>query len=141
MNDNSYPKNPLNDIEWTTLWMSIRYACGRQTISSATLPQLIVKSYWHRMTELQKKQIYDDLKREYDNYGENAFGSPTIDKPVWLKFMEAMNEKNRKIAVATDGNNHEVFYINEKYYPLDSYVETPHQEIYLPEENIKEFIN
>ena len=47
----------LSDFEWTCLWMAVRYAMNRQTIASATLPQDIIKNYYSRLNDGQKKSI------------------------------------------------------------------------------------
>ncbi len=129
--------NKLTEIEWTTLWMSIRYACHRQTIASATLPADIINAYWDRLCDERKQFISNDLKRELDQWGDSAFGSPSIDRPIWLKFMSAMDLSSHYTVKLIDGTECIVFEANDRIYPLKEYIESPHREIYLPKENIK----
>lgn len=126
---------PLSEIEWTTCWMAIRYACPRQTIASATLPSDLIKAYWNRWTVGQKKMIAQDLKRFLET--ESSFGNKNIDEPIWNKFLSACDIDNHETVELIDGTSCVVFEANDRYYPLDEYVKKPHAEIYVPIENIK----
>lgn len=128
-------KERLTDFEWTTCWMAIRYAMNRQTITSATLPEQIIKNYYHLFTEQQKQSIIRDLKENFEEYGK--FGNETIDNPKWLKFWYSLDESKQFKVTDIEDKEHIVFQINDTIYPLDQYLKKPHSEIYLPIENIK----
>lgn len=132
----------LTDIEWTTCWMAIRYAMNRQSIASATLPADLVKEYWYRWSDYQKEMIVNDLKSNYEDnsFGRKPFGNENIDKPNWMKFWKACDTKNHFTAIGIDDISYTVFETNGRIYPLKSYINEPHNEIFFPKENIKEII-
>lgn len=125
-------KDELSDIEWTTCWMAIRYATGRRSISASMLPMDLVQAYWHRWTDLQKKQIVEDLQKEFEGLGDEAFGDYS-----WLKFWKALDETRHIVVETLDGKTHAVFEINGRLYPISEYISNPHQEIYLAPDSIK----
>jgi len=127
--------SPLSTIEWDTLWMAIRYAMGGQTIATASLPPEIIKAYYSRLSDNQKKRICEDLKRHFEQWGQ--FGNPDIDNRIWLKFYHALNVDTHLIVTTIDGAEHVVFEVLGKIYPLAQYIENPHREIDLPIENIE----
>ena len=94
-------KNPLSAIEWTTCWMAIRYAMGRQSASSASLPTELLAAYYNRWNDDQRNMIIRDL-REYLNdttdsdTGESCFGNKNIDHPIWMRFLLTLDEKEYK---------------------------------------------
>jgi hypothetical protein len=53
-------ENQLTYIEWTTLWMSIRYAMNRETIASSSLPEMIITNYYSRLSDNQKQSIVNE---------------------------------------------------------------------------------
>jgi hypothetical protein len=130
---------PLSDIEQTTLWMAIRYSMNGQTISTATLPEMIIKEYYHRLSKHDKKTIVRDLEENEKRHdGEyKAFGHPTIDRPTWLKFWKALDDSSHYDVELIDNSKCIVFEANDRIYPLESYLKNPHEETYIPKENIK----
>lgn len=75
-------KSKLTDIEWITCIFAVRYAMGRQTIASATLPKELIDAYGERWTEQQKKLLLRDLEEHIENY--KYFGDKRIDHPAWM---------------------------------------------------------
>ncbi len=133
---------PLTDIEWTMTWMSLRYAMNRQTIASSTLPQDLVKAYYHRWTENQKKTIVTECERNEEEIlrwsggKSKAFGDETIDRPGWLKFWAACNIKKHYKIKLIDDKIYTVFEANNRIYPLKSYIKEPHSEIFCEEKSM-----
>ena len=121
--------------------MAIRYAMGRRTIASSTLPADLVGAYWTRWTVDQKQAIVSDLQREFEFFGDEAFGDRDIDKPHWMKFWRALSSESHFLVECVDGATHLVFEFNERIYPLDAYIKAPNMEIFLPKENIKRVIS
>jgi hypothetical protein len=64
----------------------------------------------------------------------------TIDRPVWIKFMNALDEHNHKIAKLKDGTEYKVFFVNEIIYTLNDYIRNPYSEIYIDKADINEYI-
>jgi transposase len=126
---------PLTDLEWTTCWMAIRYAMNRQTIAATTLPQDIIRSYYCRFAEWQKKSIVKELEKNERDFKDfltvTPFGHPDIDRPHWLRFWQALNTESHFNVLLTDGEIITCFKVGERVYPLNKYVESPHREIYL----------
>jgi len=118
--------------EWSLIFMSVRYAMGRESAASATLPADIVTNFWSRLSEGNKAILYRDLKEHFDQFG--TFGNPNIDNRYWCKFMEALNTKAH-FTLKYKGKEYVVFNALGRTYPLDEYVKQPHAEIYIkPEE-------
>jgi hypothetical protein len=117
--------------------MAIRYAMNRQTIASSMLPNEIIENYYYRFTKTQKDQIIQDLQLELEYGGDKAFGHPTIDRPSWLKFLAALNEKEHFDINLNDGSVCKVFKVNDRIYPLYEYIKRPYIEIYIDNQNIK----
>jgi hypothetical protein len=130
---------PLSTFEHTLLWMAIRYAMNRQTIASATLPADIITNYYHRLTTAQKLSIVQDLERNENDLKGEAFGNRSIDRPHWIKFMKCLDEKCHYKIKTVDGEEIIVFEANDKYISLEKYIHHPHQNWYIPEENIALF--
>lgn len=130
-------KSILSELEFDLLWMAIRYAMNRQTITSATLPERIIKEYYHRLSGAQKKLICRDLAENERRYSSEAFGNPEIDRPTWLKFWRALDETLHYEVELIDGTKHIVFEANGRIYPLAQYIENPHRETYVDKEAIK----
>ena len=132
--------NKLTEIEWDTCWMAIRYAMNRQTIASATLPEMLMKQYYHRWSDNQKDMILRDLKSNFKEYGEDSFGNKNIDQPIWLKFMNCLDKTKHFKVLLIDDTEATLFESNEVYYPLDKYISNPSQNFYCPKENIKKYL-
>ena len=132
----------LSTIEWTCLWMAIRYSMNRQTIASSTLPQDIIENYYTRLSENQKESIVTDLKRNEDNYGSigQAFGNEIIDRPDWIKFWKALDDNSHYQVELIDNTTCTVFNANGKIVPLDKYIKQPYCDYFIPLENIKKII-
>lgn len=136
---NNLKLSPLSEIEWTTLWMAIRYAMNRQTIASATLPEDVIKAYYHRLSEGQRKSIVRDLADNEEMFsrmdGHSAFGSPTIDRPHWLRFWYALDDNRHYQVKLTNGEEITVFDLEGEIIPLQKYIEEPHRNWFVPKEN------
>lgn len=121
-NKGSLKHLPLSDIEWTTLWMAIRYAMNGQTIASAMLPQDIVRTYYRRLTNAQKASIVTDLKQNEEDVlrisdgRQKAFGHPEIDRPHWLRFIAALDIENHFNVLMNDGSIITCFQVGDRYY-------------------------
>ena len=81
--------------------------------------------------------IVIELKRNLEDYGNDAFGHPEIDRPKWIKFMNALDEKQHYEVELIDNAKCIVFNANGEIIPLHKYIESPHQNYFLPSENIK----
>lgn len=124
----------LTDLQWDTCWMAIRYAMGRRSISSATLPKQIVQEYYNKIGEGRKSLIARDLQQFLDEGGK--FGDPGIDDVIWFKFLAAMKFRDHKEITTIDGSKVMVFEANGRVYPLEQYVKNPWIECFIPKENI-----
>lgn len=117
--------NPLTRIEWDTCWMAIRYAMGRKTIASATLPRELCQAYFYRWSEDQKTMIVRDLRQHLQDIarwnGDSTayFGQKNIDHPEWMRFLLCLEEKSHITIKDNEGNTHKAFKFNGKIYPLD----------------------
>ena len=86
------------DDEFTCLIMAaIRYCLGRRTY----MPEYITGYVKPLLTKVSCKLLYlleRDIK-EQGKYGDDAYGDPNIDKPVWMGFYENITEEisNRKM--------------------------------------------
>lgn len=140
MNKKTNSPTPLSEFEYDLLWMSIRYACGRRTIACSCFPKEIVKNWWHRISDGQKRAIYRDIKNELDFRnrigGKEGFGND-LDNRVWQKFMSACNVDAYEDITLSDGSRETVFRANNVTYPLKSYIENPWADIFIPEDRIK----
>lgn len=120
--------NPLSSVEWTTCWMAVRYAMGRQSIQSASLPRDLLRAYWKRWTNGQKEMIVRDLRdrledvKDWNGLNEGYFGDKNIDHPEWMKFMLTLDPTVHKQAKLIDGSIVPVFEYDGRFYPLDWWV-------------------
>lgn len=128
--------SPLTDIEWDTLWMAISYANPRGTIACTFLPGQVITNYYHRLSYDQKMMIVSNLKKDRQNNG-NMFGHNSSDTLVWDKFIACLDEINYFQVIDINGEEHTCFMVDNVFYIVKSYLETPHKEVYLPKENIK----
>lgn len=111
--------NPLTAVEWDTCWMAIRYAMNRETIASASLPRELLRAYYDRWSDAQKRTIADDLHDHYEDFG--CFGNKGIDHPEWMRFMLTLDQKEHCIVTASDGimtEKVECIEFEGKYYPI-----------------------
>lgn len=80
------------DDDFTILVVSaIRYAIGRRTYVPYNLTSYItplLPSVSDKLLFLLERDI-----REQGNYGEEAYGDPRIDKPVWMVFYNEINKE------------------------------------------------
>lgn len=85
------------DDEFTCLIMAaVRYCIGRRTY----MPSYITGYIEPLLSEVSCKLLYlleRDIK-EQGKYGDDAYGDPNIDKPVWMGFYERVTKEiaNRK---------------------------------------------
>ena len=126
---------PLSDFEWTLCWMAIRYAMGRRTIASAMLPSTIIREYYHRFSELQKKKISRDLL-DYLSDREH-FGDKNIDDTHWKRFLGILNTDGHYKVDLIDGSEITVFKVDDVIYSLDKSIDSPFHNWYIPAENVK----
>jgi hypothetical protein len=126
-------QNELTETEWTLIWMAIRYAMNRSTIASATLPEMIIRDYYGKLSKENKESICLDLKGNFDKYG--IFGNPTIDNKHWMKFLKCLDTESHT-TVSRLGKKIVCFCVDDKFYPLFEYIARPHLEIYLLREDL-----
>jgi hypothetical protein len=157
---NQYPVKQfklLDSFDFEMLRMAIHYACPRQTILSASFPADVIKYRYHVLTKEHKQVIVADLKAYLQRSTNGIFGNPNIDDKPWRKFMHALNENEHFQVVfkspALEENSTAIVFrclvtqyewdeearINkevtrEMTYPLDSYLEQPQHEIFIPTE-------
>lgn len=132
----------LSDLEWTTCWMSVRYACGRMSIASAILPQEILQEYYNRMSEIQKSILSRDV-RSYLNSDPKY---NLCDKQNWAKFCNALDVKKQWRVKLKDKSECVVFDIEEftgckRIYPLSNYIKNPYIETYVWNKDIFSHLN
>jgi hypothetical protein len=108
---------------------------GRKTIASVTLPMQIIKEYYYRLSDVQKKLLVRDLKEYLKELSK--FGDEKIDHPMWMKFLMALDVDSHREVDLIDGTRCIIFEANDKIYPLHKYIENPYINTYLPDENIK----
>lgn len=137
---------PLSNVEWDTCWMAVRYAIGRQSIACTMLPRDLIKEYWYRWSIHQKQMLVKEVeryeeesKRLYDK-SYSSWVENNIDRPVWIKFMNALDEHNHKMAKLKDGTEYRVFFVGEITYTLDDYIKNPYSEVYIDKADINEYI-
>jgi hypothetical protein len=149
-----YPK--CDDFEFNIIRMAIKYACGRQTIASATLPAEIIQQRYQFMLPIQRRIVLSDLK-EYlklleSNDMNRRFGDKIIDDKAWQKFMAALDAKNHFDVFYVEDDHakeircfkcnvmnmrwneelgHNEFIEETVTYPLYSYLTEPFREIFI----------
>lgn len=132
-----YFMEKLTNFEWTLLCGALRYFIGRQTIAAATFPEDVIRNFYHKMNTGQREFIAREVFDYYKQWGH--IGDEKIDQPVWLKFANALDEKNHRVAKLVDDTECTVFQ-SGRIYPLDAYLESPYQELFIPEKNIKQYL-
>lgn len=115
---------PLSEIEWTTCWMAIRYAMGRCSAASASLPRELLETYFYRWTDTQKRVIVrelrnhlEDVKRWY-NTDEAYFGDKDIDHPIWMRFLLTLDRSTHVEVTLENGCKVEAFEYEDEFYPV-----------------------
>lgn len=123
---------PLTDTEWTLIWMAMRYAMGRETIATSSLPGEIAQAHYHQLSELQRRQLVAEMDRHeeehirYHGNGERAFGDPVMDAPQWKLFRAALDtEKHQVLSVPGVEGSITAFEYNGDFYPLHLYLRNP----------------
>lgn len=114
-------QKPLSEVEWDTCWMAVRYAMGRMTIASATLPRQLLRAYHERFSDNQKSLLVKDLREYLDSH--ECFGMREIDHPEWAKFMLTLDESTHYKVVGNIGSKEpfDVFDFDEKIIPVKWY--------------------
>jgi hypothetical protein len=132
---------PLTSIEYDTMWMAVRYASGRNTIASASLPYEIIESYWERLTDGQKLQLYNDINDEIEDcekWEKNEGISLKCDEP-WYQFRALLDNTNRYLVTAKDGKKTEkitCFEYKDKFVPISEWIKNPYIFVYVAPECI-----
>jgi len=142
----------ISAFEYEVIWMAIRYAVGKNSISCVTLPYDLVKNVYHRFTRRQRIDVSADIMREMERIARFKGAIPVlnndvpsdvdnefIDKShvnVWLKFAAALNDDEHVFVRVVDNAVMKVFRVGDRYYVLDDYLKEPHRERYIPLENI-----
>lgn len=130
MNYKRNQSNPLSNIEWETCWMAVRYAMNKRTINTSSLPIELLRNYYDRWSNPQRRLIVEDLKRNFDDY--KKFGDENVDNPVWMKFWYTLDKTKHYSLALSDGSEIVGFEWNDNYYPLDWFNEDV--EAYIPKE-------
>lgn len=108
----------LSNIEWTTCWMSIRYALGRRSAASASLPVDLLAAYYDRWTSDQCYAILCEIRDYRSKYGP-SIGDPAIDDVEWTK-LEKTLDSNCHVGVDINGSFVSGFLYKEGFYPISS---------------------
>lgn len=125
----------LLDIEYETLWMAMKYACHRRTISCSNMPQMIIFHYGVRISTIQRKKLFDALKEE-EQFSD-------IDMPLkvdfnWLKLMAFLDDNTHVSMKHKDRDGDLLFFtLNGIYYPVMSYCENPYIDTFIDEEDLR----
>jgi hypothetical protein len=128
---------PLSDFERLLMGFSIRYAIGRSSIASQSLPADILKHFYDRMTEDQRIAEAKDVEREVQLCKSFRKLPSSYDEfEVWEKFSLALNSENHCTVVATDSSEHICFKYKDEYYPLKRYIANSYVKCTIPAEYI-----
>lgn len=112
---------PLTEIEWTTCWMAIRYAMGRSSAASASLPRELLEAYLDRWSDAQKRTIVRDLRdyleddKRWNDSDEGFFGDKNIDHHIWMKFLLTL-DKSAHVEITLKNGRKEVAFEYEGFY-------------------------
>lgn len=97
--------NLEDDSFGAVLNCAVRYAMSRRTY----MPSLVVGVIEPLLPYLSRKTLYT-FKQDYEwqaNYGEEPYGDPRIDKPLWDKFYYnvciALNVRGQEVEKALEG--------------------------------------
>jgi len=128
----------LSEHEWVLIWMAMRYCLGRQSISAATFPSMIVSFYYKRMTSKQRYMLAKDIEWYLNN--NETIGNKNIDHPIWLRFYNALKFDSIHYDVTVKENGEEkiisCFQADDLFYPLEEYLNNPELKCYIPKELI-----
>ena len=64
------------------------------------------------------RQHLKDVAR-WNGDGSAFFGNKNIEHPEWMKFLLCLDKAERLTLIDTEGNVHQAFKFNEKFYPID----------------------
>jgi len=113
----------ISDFQYTLLWMAVRYAVGRRSITSLMLPDQIVRNWGGLLEEQQKRLIFRDIIESVVD--EHRFikepSAEDIEDNSWLKFASWLDETNRyTIEAENEGKSEtsECFLFMGRYYPV-----------------------
>lgn len=146
---NNKMKQPLSDTEYTLIWMSILYAVSGHTIASATLPYMIIGSYWDRLSDGQKQTLYTDIDEEIkkaENLDEEWLEKYSYDGKIWrcdeswYQFRALLDKTNRcKVHTLYQGEESDIdcFKYDDEYVPIERWVDYPFIKTYIEKKYIK----
>lgn len=131
----------VSSVQHRLIWMSCRYAIGRSSIASQSLPNEIIQEYYHELTPNQRKSLADDVFREIElrNALYDKGVKPIFDVyEVWHKFALALDSTKHITAhIPKDNSDHVCFVYENEYYPLDRYIRNPYVKCTIPVELIE----
>jgi hypothetical protein len=115
---------PLSEFEHTLLWMAMRYAVGRSSITSAMLPGDIIQNWGDRLTEKDRRLMFGDIidslidSLRFSVHSQDPF-IEDIDKNEWIRFASWLDETNHYVVIAGDAREEvRCFAFNGRYYPI-----------------------
>lgn len=115
---------PLSEFEHTLLWMAVRYAVVRSSITSGMLPDEIIRNWGGRLTEKDRRLMFGDI---IDSLIDSLrFSVPSqdpfvedIDKNEWIRFASWLDETNHYVVTAGESREEvRCFAFNGRYYPI-----------------------
>ena len=143
------PFDMLSDWEWTTLVGAWRYYEYRNTISSASFPDKIVKRYWQgkMFTDCARTRIaHQFAKVDHGAHAEADWkGQPECNRVLWAKFhafCAAWCDGFLKAVCTVKGKLRDVVCFKcettGRLYPAAEYIRNPEDEYFLDGENVIE---
>jgi hypothetical protein len=113
----------ISGFQHTLLWMAVRYAMGRQSITSLMLPNQIISNWGHLLAEQHKRLMFRDvIEFVVDQKRFLKEASPEdIEDNTWLKFASWLDETNRyTVEAEKEGKSEasECFLFMGRYYPV-----------------------
>ena len=143
------PIDKLTDWEWTTLVAAWRYYENRMTITSASFPSDIIERFFRgAYSKRICKQIANQFAAiDHDIRGEEDWARDKYlhdcDKLAWIKFFrfcQGYVTGFHKVALKNGAVSEEVdaFHVdwNNRWYPVDRYIDDSWQEQYCAPEYI-----
>ncbi len=113
----------ISGFQHTLLWMAVRYAVGRRSITSLMLPNEIINNWGHLLAEQHKRLMFRDVIEfvvDEKRFLKEA-SAEDIEDNTWLKFASWLDETNRyTVEAENDGKSEtsECFLFMGKYYPV-----------------------